>query len=238
MRKWWFLVHKWLGLIVGLQVLAWFVSGLFMTFFPIDQVRGEHNIREAIPADLQGVTDLIPATRAIAAISTPVSRAELAEIAGRWIWRLDSKGKPHAIVDAKSGTVISPLDETAARAIATADYAGQGKIVSASLIETDAPIEYRNTLPVWQFVLDDAEETHLYVAPLTGKVAARRSGLWRTYDFLWSLHIMDYTERDRFNHWPIVIITFVGLILTISGFGILVYRFWPRRLSTGPQISE
>mgnify|MGYP001312392667 CR=1 FL=1 len=29
MRKWWFLVHKWLGLVVGLQVLAWFVPRLF-----------------------------------------------------------------------------------------------------------------------------------------------------------------------------------------------------------------
>lgn len=238
MRKWWFLVHKWLGLIVGVQVLAWFVSGLFMTFFPIDQVRSEHNIREAGPADLQGIAGLIPAEQAVAAIKDPVSRVELADMSGRWVWRLDSKGKPHALVDAKSGAVISPLDENAARDIAAADYAGQGKIVSALLIEKDAPIEYRSTLPVWQFVLDDAGATHLYVAPLTGKVVARRSGLWRTYDFLWSLHIMDYTERDRFNHWPIVIVTFIGLILTISGFGILVYRFWPRGRSAGANTSE
>ncbi len=238
MRKWWFLVHKWLGLIVGLQVLAWFVSGLFMTFFPIGQVRGEHNIHDAIPVDLRGVSDFVPVQQAIAAIKDPVSRVELADVAGRLVWRLDSKGKPHAIVDAKSGAVISPLDEAEARAIAIADYAGQGKIISALLIEKDAPIEYRSTLPVWQFVLDDPDATHLYVAPLTGKVAARRSGLWRTYDFLWSLHIMDYTERDRFNHWPIVIITFLGLVLTISGFGILVYRFWPRGRLTGAQNLE
>jgi uncharacterized iron-regulated membrane protein len=238
MRKWWFLVHKWLGLIVGVQVLAWFVSGLFMTFFPIEQVRSEHNIREAKPIDLHGVAELVPAEQAVAAITDPVSRVELADVAGRLVWRLDSKGKPHALVDAKSGAVISPLDEAAARGIATADYAGKGKIVSATLIEKDAPIEYRNTLPVWQFVLDDAEATHLYVAPLTGKIVGRRSGLWRTYDFLWSLHIMDYTERENFNHWPIVIITFLGLILTISGAGILVYRFWPRGRSTSSQNSE
>ena len=228
MRKWWFFAHKWLGLIVGIQVLAWFVSGLFMTFFPIEQVRGERNIREPTPADLQGAAGLIPAEKAIAALGAPVSRAEIADMAGRWVWRLDSKGKPHALVDADTGAVISPLDETAARAIAAADYGGQGKIVSARLIENDAPIEYRNTLPVWQFILDDADATHLYVAPLTGKVVARRSGLWRTYDFLWSLHIMDYTQRDRFNHWPIVVVSLLGLILTISGIGVLVYRFWPR----------
>ncbi|MCE9521012.1 MAG: PepSY domain-containing protein [Alphaproteobacteria bacterium] len=227
MRKWWFSVHKWVGLIVGLQILAWTASGLFMTFFPIEQVRNEHNIREATPGDLHAAGNLIPASQAIAQVTAPVSRAELADLAGKWVWRLESKGKPYALVDATSGSLISPLDEAAARTIATADYSGKGRIVSATLIEKDAPIEYRNTLPVWQLVLDDSEATHLYVAPLTGKVVARRSGLWRTYDFLWSLHIMDYSERENFNHWPIVIMSLLGLALTISGVGILVIRFWP-----------
>jgi uncharacterized iron-regulated membrane protein len=231
MRKWWFSIHKWVGLVVGLQILAWMVSGLFMTFFPIEQVRGEQNIREAKSDDLRTVDGLIRPDQAMAGVATPVTRMELADMSGRWVWRIDSNGKPHALVDAKSGATISPLDETAARTIAAADFAGEGKIVSASLIEKDAPIEYRAALPVWRFVFDDASETHLYVAPLTGKVVARRSGLWRTYDFLWSLHIMDYTERENFNHWPIVIVSFLGLALTISGIGILVIRFWPRGTS-------
>jgi hypothetical protein len=130
-------------------------------------------------------------------------------------------------MDIATGRLISPLDEGAARAIAAADYAGDGKIASATLIEKDAPIEYRNTLPVWQIVFDDADQTHLYVQPLTGKVAARRSGLWRMYDFLWSLHIMDYSGRDDFNNWPVVIMSFLGLVLAVTGIGLLVYRFWP-----------
>lgn len=230
MRAWWFWTHKWIGLIVGLQILAWVVSGLFMTWFPIAQVRSEHLIREAAPRTVQKSVDLTTATDTLAKMSITISRLELVDIAGRWMWRIDSNGKPHALMDVATGEVISPLNEAAAREIATADYAGEGKIVSATLIEKDAPIEYRSTLPVWQFVFDDADETHLYVAPLTGKVVARRSGLWRTYDFLWSLHIMDYTGRDNFNNWPVIIMSLLGLILTVSGFGILVYRFWPKRV--------
>ena len=231
MRAWWFWTHKWIGLIVGLQILAWVVSGLFMTWFPIAQVRNEHLVREAPPRTVQQSVDLTTATDALAKMSIAISRLELVDIAGRWMWRIDSNGKPHALMDVATGEVISPLNETAAREIATADYAGNAKIVSATLIEKDAPIEYRSTLPVWQFVFDDADETHLYVAPLTGKVVARRSGLWRVYDFLWSLHIMDYTERDNFNNWPVVIMSLLGLILTVSGIGILVYRFWPKLIA-------
>jgi len=230
MRRWWFTVHKWVGLVVGLQILAWMVSGLYMTWFPIAQVRSEQNIREVAPRDLHQAADLSTATQALAALSIPISRLELVDVAGRWMWRIDSRGKPHALFDLATGRIISPLDESAARAIAEADFAGDGKIVSAQLIEKDPPIEYRGALPIWQIAFDDADETHLYVAPLTGKVAARRSGLWRTYDFLWALHIMDYTERENFNHWPIVLMALLGLALTISGIGLLVIRLWPRTL--------
>jgi hypothetical protein len=229
MRKWWFQVHKWVGLIVGFQILAWTVSGLYMTWFPITQVRSEHLIREAAPRDLHQAVGLISAERAIAAVAAPISRMELIDVAGRWMWRVDSEGKPHTLIDAEAGKVISPLDEKAARDIATTDYKGKGKIVTAKLIEKDPPIEYRSTLPVWQLVFDDADETHLYVAPLTGRVVARRSGLWRTYDFLWGLHIMDYSAREDFNHWPIILMSFLGLVLTITGIGLLVIRFWPRK---------
>ncbi len=229
MRKWWFTVHKWVGLVVGLQILAWMVSGLYMTWFPIAQVRSEQNIREIAARDLHTTVDLATATQALAALSIPISRLELVDVAGRWMWRIDSQGKPHALMDAESGRVVSPLDETAARDIAAADFAGDGKVVSAALIEENAPIEYRGAMPVWQIVFDDPDATHLYVAPLTGKVAARRSGLWRTYDFLWSLHIMDYSQRENFNHWPIVLMALLGLVLTVSGIGLLVIRLWPRR---------
>jgi len=229
MRKWWFTVHKWVGLVVGLQILAWMVSGLYMTWFPIAQVRSEQNIREPVPRDLHQAVDLTTATQALAALSIPISRLELVDIAGRWMWRIDSEGKPHALMDVATGNIASPLDEAAARGIATADFAGAGKIVSAELVDSSAPIEYRGALPVWQFVFDDPDATHLYVAPLTGKVAARRSGLWRTYDFLWSLHIMDYSQRENFNHWPIVLMAFLGLVLTITGIGLLVIRLWPRK---------
>jgi PepSY-associated TM region len=227
MRKWWFTVHKWVGLVVGLQILAWMVSGLYMTWFPIAQVRSEQNIREIAPRDLHQAVDLTTATPALAGLAIPISRLELVDIAGQWMWRIDSQGKPHALMDVATGRVVSPLDETAARNIASADFAGDGKIASAALVERDAPIEYRGPLPVWQIVFDDRDATHLYVAPLTGKIAARRSGLWRTYDFLWALHIMDYSERENFNHWPIVLMALLGLLLTVSGIGLLVIRFWP-----------
>lgn len=236
MKRLWFTVHKWLALIVALQVLAWFVSGLFMVMSPIARVRSEHNIREAAPADFRGAGALISADQAMAAAGASVSRLELAEIAGRPVWRIDSAGKAHSLIDARTGATLSPVDEALARAIAAADFSGAGKIVSARYFGTGdkPPIEYRGALPVWQVVFDDKDRTHLYVQALTGKVAARRSGLWRAYDFLWSLHTMDWQTRDNFNNPQVILFTALSLAMAMTGIGILFIRFWPKRRSSRP----
>jgi|CXWL01.1.fsa_nt_gi uncharacterized iron-regulated membrane protein len=231
MRRWWFSIHKWVGLAIGLQILAWMVSGLFMTFVPIEQVRSEHNIRKTEPLDLRAQGNVVAPAAVAAVLPGRITRLELGEMLGTAVWRADIDGKPAALIDARSGTVLSPLDESNARRIAEADFAGKGTIESATLIEKDPPIEYRGALPVWQFVFDDEADTHLYVSPATGKVAARRSGVWRVYDFLWSLHIMDYQTRDNFNNWLVILASAIGLVLTVTGFGILVYRFWPKSMS-------
>ena len=42
--KLWRKIHKWLGLLVGIQVLLWISGGVVMSAIPIDMVRGKHLI--------------------------------------------------------------------------------------------------------------------------------------------------------------------------------------------------
>jgi uncharacterized iron-regulated membrane protein len=82
-------------------------------------------------------------------------------------------------------------------------------------------------LPVWQVTFNDPEGLRVYVSPTTGKVVARRNNTWRVYDFLWSLHIMDYREHEDFNH-PLLIAFAAGLlVLTLTGVVLLYRRFKP-----------
>ena len=46
----WAKIHKWLALLMAIQILFWFVSGLFFAWFPIERVRSEHMKAEAPPA--------------------------------------------------------------------------------------------------------------------------------------------------------------------------------------------
>mgnify|MGYP000875924526 CR=1 FL=1 len=230
MRRFWFSTHKWAGLVIGLQVMAWVVSGLFMTSVPIGTVRGEPHIRPPVPVDLRSADVRGIPLKLLRALPGVVTRLELASVNGNLVWRVDMNGKPGALIDDATARVISPLDETTAREIATSDFSGFGVVTAAVLLEANPPIEYRGDLPVWKLELNDADQTHIYVSPLSGKVVARRTSTWRIYDFLWSLHIMDYRTRDDFNNMLVIITAAGALILTISGFGILFYRMLLPRL--------
>ena len=46
----WAKIHKWLALLMAIQILFWFASGLFFAVFPIERVRSEHAIAAPAPA--------------------------------------------------------------------------------------------------------------------------------------------------------------------------------------------
>lgn len=76
---------------------------------------------------------------------------------------------------------------------------------------------YRGQLPVWKVSFNDSANKVLYVSPRTRHIAARRSTLWRVYDTLWMLHIMDYKTRDNHNNWLLIIASFMLFFFSLSG---------------------
>ena len=39
-------LHRWLGLLMAAQIIAWMASGLYFSLFPIEHIRGEHLTRD------------------------------------------------------------------------------------------------------------------------------------------------------------------------------------------------
>jgi hypothetical protein len=62
-----------------------------------------------------------------------------------------------------------------------------------------------------------------------------RGDTWRTWDFFWMLHNMDYVNRKSFNHPLIIFVAFGTLWLSGTGFYLLFKSFsradfrWLRR---------
>ena len=216
--------HKWIALFVGLQVVLWSLSGLYMTAIHIDIIHGDHLIREA-PAravDLSALRDPLAVAAAYGAAG-----ARLAWVAGRPAYVLATESG-ETVVDAASGRPVDKPGEGDIRAIARATYTGSEKIASTRLI-SEVPGEIRGRKPpLWRVEFDHWNKSTLYFSAATGELVTRRHELWRIFDFMWMLHIMDYDERDNVNNLLLRIFCVGSVALTLTGAWLLLFSF-PRR---------
>lgn len=222
--------HKWVGLILGLQILAWTVGGVVMTWLPIEEVRSEHRITKQPMQTLGDTKELLSLSQLQAQIATPVVSIQYAHLLGKPVAHIVSANKSRSIYDAITGKKLSPVGAAMAERIAVADF--NLDVPVASVKQITAPItEYRRALPVWQVTFADQEETSLYISPTEARVVARRSNTWRLFDFFWMLHIMDYDERDDFNHPLLMAFALSAALFTLSGLTLLFFRFNRRDLN-------
>jgi hypothetical protein len=95
--------------------------------------------------------------------------------------------------------------------------------------------EYRGPLPAWRVSFDDLESTRIYVSADEARVAARRTGTWRVYDFLWSLHIMDWREHEDINNNWLRAAAGLALLMALGGVVLLPWRMgWLRKRGRRP----
>lgn len=224
--RWAVRIHKWVALIVGLQILIWVAGGVVMSFISIEKVRGEHKIAatELLVMDPSELISLSDAADSVG-ISN-LSDASLGQVTSTPVWRLKSPDGASFVVDAKSGASLSPVSEQLAIEIAKSDYSGSGALDRIENIE-NPPGEYGRPGPVWQVTFTDGDATTLYIDPATAEVRARRSSTWRFYDFFWRLHIMDYDDGEDFNH-PLLI-TAAGAALFVAFSGLILLFIKTRR---------
>lgn len=232
--RWSVRVHKWVALIVGLQIMLWIAGGLVMSVIPIEQVRGEHKIAPQ-PKESVSPTDIISLQNAAqAAQIDQVAEASTGLVLGEPVWRLSSPQGASFTIDAKTGAILSPVSETLATQIAQADYSGDEPLSRMTWL-TDPPSEYSGSGPVWQAIFTDSDQTTLYIDPARAEVRARRSSTWRFYDFFWKLHIMDYDDGADFNHPLLITAAGAAAFVAISGLLLLFikmrrsYFAWSRR---------
>ncbi len=225
-------LHNWMGLIIGIQIVFWFVGGLVMTVIPLDLVRGERSMNEAEPVSVD--------MREIARLDGVLEFGDVRALSARRVADItvlqvtDFEGKS-VIYDAQTGEKLSPIPSELAEKVALADFHYRDADVRADIQVsaaewiTEEPGDFRRRLPVWRVNMNDPDGTRIYVSPETGRVLARRNDYWRVFDFFWMLHIMDYDEREDFNNPLLIITTITSTLFVFTGVVLLYYRFRPRR---------
>jgi uncharacterized iron-regulated membrane protein len=226
-------LHKWLGLLVGLQVVLWLASGLYMVVVDIDFIHGDPLVKN-MPA-LISVPKESPVTMADLAERYPnASRIGLRSVMGKAFYTVTEAGSRYLFA-ADTGSLASPLSEATARDIAEYHYAGEARISRVSLITSKPPMEIQTrSLPLWRVDFDDRYASSFYIDPHDGSLVTRRHQYWRIFDFMWMLHIMDYENRQDAHNRLLITAQISGLLFAISGLWLLIYSFSSsRRAKTG-----
>jgi hypothetical protein len=227
-------VHKIIGLVVGIQLFFWTVSGLFFTLYPIDVIRGDPWRPSIEHGSLDQMTVAVDAASAAAKVKGEWLGAELKPFLDRPVWLITTT-ETKAMIDAETGEIWSPLDPVSFRALQRrfADNDGRAQIpdknATITYLTDSAPREYGGSLPAW--VIEDTKtEQRIYFDANTGTVRAVRTTNWRVFDVLWRFHIMDVTGEDRFNTWWMKLFAFLALTMVLSGFVLIIDRARKSRL--------
>jgi len=220
-------IHKWVGLILGIQFILWALSGSMMALLDADAVSGHDGPpTHVMPVATNGLID--PAR---VAARSMVSGLTLRDLAGTPVYELTTPSGVR-LADARTG---APIRVDGALATQVAGHVTGAPVLRATLLDRPNLEAREHAGPMWRIDLKDAENSSVYVSARTGRHLVTRGDTWRTWDFFWMLHNMDYFNRTSFNHPLIILVAFGVLWLSGTGFYLLFKSFrksdfrWLRR---------
>jgi hypothetical protein len=227
-----FRIHRWLGWLVGLQVLIWVTGGVVFSLVPFTSwVKGGDTVKPptvVLPTGWpeRSASALQSAARSadvvgIAAVATPQGPA----------LRVSFRAGNDPVIVPADGSVWAPPDGAAVRRFATSLYQGRGTVTSVEHLPKVPPrlgivAETGGRGDVWRVSFDDALGTRIYLNGQTGEFVTSRNEAWVWYDFFWRLHIMDYAGGEDFNGTLLRLasVTAFGLVIAGAVLGALAAR--------------
>ena len=214
-------IHKWVGVLIGLQFLLWAISGTAMALLDMEQVAGGPSAERPVPP----LPALSPAWPVIQdAVGGKVEGMRTRALLDRQLLEVSGPGGTMLIdpIGGKPVTIGAPL----ASAIAgSAHPSGMAPKSVSKLSEVTLAVRDHD-LPIWKVDFADPVGSSYYVSGTTGELLERRNDSWRWWDFFWMLHNMDYAKRTSFNH-PLIIAAGIAMAwLAVTGFWLLFRTMW------------
>jgi len=207
--------HKYLSILISIQLLLRTISGIYFAFNQIELVRGEqYRLPQVFSIDLSKINLVLDSVKNI-------------QVARRF-------GEEILIVRKEAGTEYLNLEgvalEKLSREEAKSIVSSVTSLTPLAVEEINDPepgSEYRGrNLPLFKVVTQDQEndEINVYVDAISGQVVAIRSQQWRLWDLMWGLHIMDWETRDEINNWLLKLFSVLALISSLTG--VFIFFRW------------
>lgn len=226
-------IHKWVSLLIGLQVFIWVLSGLIFNVIDHNKARG-NTYRQEISAkqNIIAEKDLLPVESILAAYPDTIELTQTTLLSKPYYLLTKEQAlyqhfaNSYQLVNAISGE-LTIVDKQLATDIAKASYNGPGDITSTTLLTGNIADFTKQKNPSWQVNFSDKLQTRVYVEQGSGRLVGHSNSDKRFANFFFMLHFMDYGDEGSFNNIQIIVFAFITLWLTLSG---LVWTIYLLRL--------
>lgn len=214
-------LHKWVGILIGLQFLLWALSGATMALLDMEAVAGGETV-EAAAAPLPTASAAWPMIGD--ALGNDVRTLRTRTVLGRPLLEIGGPDET-LLVDPTTGRRFE-IGAASAGGIAAEAHPRGAAPSKVERMETLSLAVRGHTLPIWKVDFADRGRSSYYVSGTTGELLERRNQAWRWWDVAWMLHTMDYAERTSFNH-PLIVFAAIAMAwLALTGFWLLFRTMW------------
>lgn len=233
------IAHRYLMIIVGIQLFIWAASGTYMVWLNIHSIHGDEWFKSPptliVSSELLSPTEKIPLSAESYSISELVQQypkalnIQLKMLGNRPVYLFEQFSQP-IMLDATNGKKVAPL--TKPEVIALLPFVidkrpafFEENIKHIDLLIDSVPEEISGRgLPLWQIELKGWDNTTIYISQKSGEVQYVRHNRWRIFDLLWRLHIMDYTEGEDVGNKLLIFTTVLSFLAAITGLVLLTLR--------------
>jgi hypothetical protein len=228
--RWISLVHRWLGIVLGLLFALWFASGTILSFVPFPSLGDRERISGEEALDLDRV-QVSPAGVMAAAGSASVAHLRLISVAGHPRYVFSLVNHPVMSVSGESGLAVAPVSAATARGVAE-HFSGE------RISRIDGPFDYDQWTvherygpyrPFYKVTLADAAGTCIYVSLRSGEVIQRTRRTERAWNWVGAVvHWINPTLlRKHQAVWRGTVwsIALIGIVLTMAGIWLGLVRY-------------
>ncbi len=231
--RWLVLVHRYLGIFIGILMAGWCLSGIVMMYVGYPELTREDRLRGLSPVDLKSCCSI---PNDALADNDRISSFQLEMLGAHPILRLQVADGASRMIDLIEGKPVAGTTTQQAQQVARSYGSGTGVNPQSPLLDgtidydqwTVAGISHRER-PLYRFATGDASGTELYVSVHSGGLVQQTTARQRFWNWVGAVpHWLYFADlRRNVRAWSQVVIwtSLAGCFLTLTGLYLGIQRF-------------
>ena len=222
MTRWMLLLHRYMGIALGVLMVMWCLSGVVMMYVSYPALAESVRLKQLTPIAWDGCCKVPDQLRDDA---RPAGRAEIEMLAGGPVLFLDPERS--VPIDLRTGSAISGISPAQAAQVAKNFLAASNPATAPRLLglidhdQWTVSGDFHSSRPLYRFALEDSAGTQVYISSVTGRAVQFTTAHERFWNWLGAVpHWLYFTELRRHAWlWSQVVIyaSLLGCFLTVIG---------------------